>query len=222
MSDSDDLGLITANTPPPSGGGLDGPERPVLIQQYLSDGWRLLMANPGLNIGYTLFFLVVMYALQWLPLIGQVAAILLSGPLTGGFYLAMRKQLFGSNVQFGDYLLGFNKPAQLVLVGAVSGLLIGVGCLLLLLPGIYLAVAYLFAIVLAADRDLTFWDAMEGSRKFITRQWIPFFMLALLLFVANMVGAMVFGLGLLISIPFSIATVLSAYHHQIGLQSPAP
>lgn len=216
MTEPNDHALIPGGAPDP----LDGPDKPVQIPEYLSAGWRLLWANPGLHIAYTVFVLVVMYVLHWIPVLGNIAAALLSGPLAGGFYLAMRKQMFGGNVAFGDYLLGFSKPVPLVLVGLVTNLLIGIGFLLLILPGVYLMVAYLFAILLVADRDMDFWAAMEASRKFITRQWFVFFVLVLLLVVANAVGAAVFGIGLLISIPFSVATVLCTYHDLIGLRQP--
>lgn len=217
MTDGNNQTLIPGSEPDLLG----GPTKPVQIPEYLASGWRLLWANPGLHIGYTVLILVVLYVLHWIPVLGNIAAALLSGPLTAGFYLALRKQVFGGNVAFGDYLLGFSKPVPLILVGLVSNLLIGLGMLLLILPGIYLAVSYLFAILLVADRDMDFWSAMETSRKFITRQWFVFFVLALLLVVANAVGAAIFGIGLLITIPFSLATVLSAYHDQIGLQQPA-
>lgn len=191
--------------------------KPVQIVNYLSEGWKLFIANPGLPIVYT----IVLVVLQWIPVVGGLIFGLLSGPLIAGYYLALRKQVFGEPVQFGDYLQGFNNPVPLILTGVVSYLLIGIGTVLLVLPGIYLAVSYLFAIVLTADRNLDFWQAMETSRKFITRQWLHFFVLFLILFALNAAGALLFHIGLLLSVPFTTATVLAAYHNLIGLRPPA-
>lgn len=208
-ADSTDSPLLASST------------KPLEITRYLNEGWRLFMTNPALSVGYTLLMIAIYWLLGYIPLIGTLAAALLSGPLMGGFYLALRKQLHNHPVQFGDYLAGFNNPVQLILVGLVGNVLITIGLVLLLLPGIYLAVAYLFAVLLVADRDLEFWPALEDSRKFITRQWFSFFVLALLLFLANAIGALLFGIGLLISIPFSVAVITVAYHHLIGLRAPA-
>jgi len=193
-------------------------DRPVQIANYLSEGWKLFIANPGLPIVYTLIIVV----LQWIPVAGPLIGSLLSGPLLAGYYLALRKQVFGEPVQFGDYLQGFNNPVPLILTGVVGNLLVTVGILLLVLPGLYLAVAYMFAILLTADRNLEFWPALETSRKFITRRWLHFFVLALILFAVNAAGMLLFHIGLLLSVPFSAATVLAAYHHQIGLRPPTP
>lgn len=193
--------------------------RPLNIGELLGEGWKLFMRRPELSIGYTVLILLVHWLLNQIPAIGQLASALLVGPLMGGFYLALRKLHQDKPVQFGDYLAGFNDPVQLILVGLVGNLLIAIGLLLLLLPGIYLAVAYLFSVLLVADRKMEFWSALEGSRKFITRQWFSYFVLTLLIVIANMVGAMLFGVGLLLSIPFSVAVVTVAYDRMIGLRS---
>ena len=190
--------------------------KPVQIANYLSEGWKLFIANPGMPIVYT----VILVVLE-LTGVGSLILGLLSGPLIAGYYLALRKQVFGEPVQFGDYLQGFNNPVPLILTGIVSNFLIGVGTMLLVLPGIYLAVSYLFAILLTADRNLDFWQAMETSRKFITRQWLSFFVLFLVLFALNTVGALAFHIGLLLTVPFTTATLLAAYHNLIGLRPPA-
>jgi hypothetical protein len=192
--------------------------KPVQISKYLSDGWQLFLANPGLPIAYTVIFVL----LRFIPYLGPIAALLLSGPLAAGYYLALRKQISGQPMQFGDYLAGFNNPVPLILVGFLSNVLIGIGTLLLILPGIYLAVSYIFAIPLTADRKMDFWEAMETSRKFVTQQWFVFFVLALVLFVINVVGALLFGIGLLVTIPFSTAVVFAAYRDLFGLADTAP
>lgn len=207
--------------PPPPVSGADilaRPDKPVQIAQYLNQGWQWFIANPGLPIAYTLILVI----LKFIPVLGPLAAWLLGGPLMAGYYLALRKQIANLPLQFGDYLAGFNNLVPLVLVGIISGLLIGVGMVLLVLPGIYLAVSYLFATVLVADREMDFWEAMETSRQLITRQWFSFFVLALLLFVINFAGMLVFGVGLLVTVPFSTAAIFAAYRDQIGLrQEPA-
>src|SRR5690554_2324676 len=80
--------------------------KPLQISRYLSEGWRLFISNPGLSVGYTLLIIAVHALLNQIPVLGPLATALLSGPLMGGFYLALRKQLHNHPVQFGDYLAG--------------------------------------------------------------------------------------------------------------------
>jgi hypothetical protein len=49
---------------------------------------------------------------------------------------------------------------------------LGVLCCLII-PGVYLAVAWIFSVPLVADKRLEFWSAMELSRKVVTRVWFP-------------------------------------------------
>jgi hypothetical protein len=79
---------------------------------------------------------------------------------------------------------GFSAPfAQLMLVGLVSSLLASIGFLFCLLPGIYLFVAWIFAIPVAADKRLEFWTAMEVSRRTTNRVWMKMGVLLLLAFL---------------------------------------
>lgn len=193
-------------------------EQPVLISRYLEQGWRLLWANPGPYIGYAVIVLLVLFVLQSLWGIGQLLTATIGAPLIAGFYYALRRQIHGRSFQFTEFFSGFNHFLPLMLVGLLSAILITIGMFLLLLPGIYLMVGYLFAVPLAQDRELEFWDAMETSRRLITRQWFGFFGLTVLLLVVNAVGAMLAGLGLLLTMPFSAAVIAAAYHHQIGFR----
>jgi hypothetical protein len=55
--------------------------------------------------------------------------------------------------------------------------------LLCIVPWIYLTVAWVFAVPLAADKRLEFWSAMELSRRVVNRVWPQVFLLLLLAFL---------------------------------------
>ena len=50
-------------------------------------------------------------------------------------------------------------------------LMIIIGFILLVIPGIYLSFAYMFSLPLMIEKDLTAWQALEVSRKAVTRIW---------------------------------------------------
>ncbi len=58
---------------------------------------------------------------------------------------------------------GFDRFGQAFLAALVSGLLIGVGTLLLVIPGIILAIMWMFLYFVMAETNLEFWPAMEYS-----------------------------------------------------------
>jgi hypothetical protein len=50
-------------------------------------------------------------------------------------------------------------------------LMILLGYILLIIPGIYLSFAYMFSLPLMIEKDMTAWQALEVSRKAVTRIW---------------------------------------------------
>jgi uncharacterized membrane protein len=58
---------------------------------------------------------------------------------------------------------------------------------------------------------------MESSRKLISKNWFSFFAFALALFAINILGALLLGVGLLVTIPLSFCAIASAYADIVGL-----
>jgi len=79
-------------------------------------------------------------------------------------------------------------------------------------PGIYLGVAYSFTTALIVDRKFDFWEAMETSRKVISKRWFSFFGFVLVLVLINIVGALLLGVGLL-------CAIAAAYQDILGLSA---
>jgi ABC-type antimicrobial peptide transport system permease subunit len=58
---------------------------------------------------------------------------------------------------------------------------------------------------------------MEYSRKLVTKNWWQFFGLAIVLGLINVLGALVLGIGLLVTIPASGLAVYAAFESIVGL-----
>ena len=126
--------------------------------------------------------------------------------------------LRGQSFAFSDFLKGLNNKyfLQLFLVSLVGGLLIAVGFLFLLIPGIYLSVSYVFAIQFAVDWDLEFFQSLEASRKLVSRQWLQVFILLLLIGLMNVLGLLLLGVGIFVTAPLSICIIVSLYNDIAG------
>jgi uncharacterized membrane protein len=81
------------------------------------------------------------------------------------------------------------------------GLLIVGGFFLLVLPGIYLAVAYSFAPYLIVEKNMGVWEALETSRKAITTYWWRYFGLLLIAVLLCIVGTIPLFIGLIWVLP---------------------
>jgi uncharacterized membrane protein len=104
----------------------------------------------------------------------------------------------------------------LFLAGLVSSLLISLGFLLCIIPGIYLLVAWTFALVLVADRKLDFWPAMELSRSVVTLRWWQLFALLLVNFLLMTAGFLACIIGSFITFPITVGAIAYAYEDIFG------
>jgi uncharacterized membrane protein len=154
------------------------------IGQCLSRGWRSLLENPGLFFGAAGILVLMRLVLGLIPFIGGIANWVLYGALYGGFYLIFLKRLRGQQTGLGELFAGFSQNfTQLMLLGIVSQLLISIGMVFCVIPGIYLSVAWRFSVPLAMDKGLEFWPAMEVSRQVINRYWFQIFGLLVIAFL---------------------------------------
>src|ERR1041385_1851123 len=159
------------------------PQKPV--GHCLSLSWKLLIANFWLLYEAPFIVWISSIVCNLVPLIGGVLNWALQGVFYGGLYAIFLKRIRGQPAAVGDVFAGFSLAfAQLALVGFVTKVLtiLGIACCLII-PGLYLFVAWTFSIPLVSDRRLEFWSAMELSRKVVNRVWFELFALLLLAFL---------------------------------------
>jgi Tfp pilus assembly protein PilF len=118
---------------------------------------------------------------------------------------------------------GFRQPfPHLVIAGFLASLLTALGFVCLVLPGVYLFVAWMFTFPLIVDRRLDFWPAMHLSRKIISKHWWKFLGLLIVLGLINVLGIAACGFGLFITFPITFAALAYAYQDITGtMKSPA-
>ena len=104
----------------------------------------------------------------------------------------------------------------LLAAGLLSGALTTVGILLLIVPGVYLAVGYMFVLPLIIDKRMDVWTAMEVSRRVVHQQWWMTFALGLVAALMVLVGVLAFGVGIIFAVPVATAALMYAYEDLFG------
>jgi uncharacterized membrane protein len=189
------------------------------LGDYFKTGWELFKQYPGGFIGFFLVYMVIALILHLIPLWGWLLFFAVSPALIMGNFIVSAKLLQRQPPQFRDFFAGFHFFLPLLLLSLVTSILIAIGLALLIIPGIYLAVAYLFSSCLVIDRRLDFWPAMELSRRTVNPLWFGIFTFMVLLVAINMVGALLLGLGLLVTVPLTYCALTAAYADLFGFQS---
>ena len=188
------------------------------FEQYLSQGWETFRKFPLQFVLYTLILAGISVALSFIPKLGEVASLFISPVLAAGFYVGIKKLDDTGTLEIGDFFKAFDDWLQLFLFSLVSSLLVSLGFILLFIPGVWLAVAISFGYTLVVFAKLEFWDAIKSSVKLITKKWFSFFGLIIVLGFINLAGALLLVVGLLITIPFSFATIYAAYKDIVGFE----
>jgi uncharacterized membrane protein len=96
-------------------------------------------------------------------------------------------------------------------------ILVMLGFLLLVIPGIYLAVATFFALQLVADRQLGPWQAIKTSIKATTHNWFPIFLILLALSLIMAVSCIPLGIGLIWTLPLLFIAKGILYRNIFGV-----
>jgi uncharacterized membrane protein len=196
--------------------------RSIDIFSCLSRGWNLVLENPGPLLGGPLLVCLAFFVIQFVPVIGWLATVLLEGPMLAGLYYLFIRRIRGETVGVADVFNGLSDNfLQLFLAGFISSLAIAVGFLLCLVPGIFLAVCYMFVLPIAIDKRIEFWPAMEVSRQVVQPQWFNFFGLAIICLLVVIAGTLACLVGLVVAMPVAMATVAYAYEDVFGVKTAA-
>ncbi len=191
----------------------------INIQSYLSQAWEMFRENIGEFIGFTLVIFAVWLVSAMFDAGSSLLFSSVAAPFYAGYSIVAFKLMLRQPFQFSDFFRGFNYFLPLFLASLASTLLVSIGFVLLLIPGIYLAIGYMFTTFLVIDYRMEFWQALETSRKIITKNWFAFFGFSFALFVINILGFLALGVGLLVTIPVTACATAIAYKEIIGLYS---
>lgn len=140
-------------------------------------------------------------------------------PAGAGIFMIGIHRAAGADIGVGQVFGYYHKLVPLFLTQLLMMLLIVIGYLLLIVPGIYLSVAYLLAMPLVVEKNLGPWRAMEASRKAITKRWFGVFGFWLLLCLVNLLGALALGLGLIWTLPLSVIAFGILYRSVFGVSA---
>jgi hypothetical protein len=132
-------------------------------------------------------------------------------PFTMGLQMMCVRRALGQPISFSTAFSYFPR-AGTALAGAFLVLLVtGLGTLALIIPGIYLVIAYDLVTQLICDQNLSASDAMETSRKAITHRWWGVFGLGLVVALLTGLSALGLLIPLIWTLPWSMMTTAVLY-----------
>lgn len=213
--------------------------------EYISKGISLVTKNAGLFIAASFVFFLIMFVLGLIPFIGQLATTFILGPCLGaGFLIAARKSDEDQALEFGDFFKGFDYIGELVVMTIISTLIIlalaipfiavagfemyttleaggipdfPIWSILLIVPLIYLAVAWSMGTYLVVFHGMKAWPALEASRQIVTKKWGFFFLLFIVVGIIACLGIIVFLIGMLFTYSIIPCANYAAFRDIVGV-----
>lgn len=212
------------------------------ISKYLQRGFELFGKQAGFFIAFTLVYFLIMALTNVMPFVGPLAASIILAPgLSVGYALVAHKIAKGQErIEFKEFYQGFDHTGSLAGVTVLTFLMLGAAAVpfvasmfisdfqdvsplfaVLLLPVLYFAIAYAAAPLFVVFYKMQAWQAMEASRKVITKNWFMVFLMAIVMALMAGMGTMLFFVGLLVAMPVIACTQYAAFADIMKLSSDA-
>jgi hypothetical protein len=180
--------------------------------RWIGTGWDVVREDVGNYV------LITVMAL----LLATVGSFIVAGPLIAGLFISVRHRMLGGRTDLGDLFAGFSLFIDAFLIFILLSILTVVGLVFLVLPALVVVTLYLFAFAFLVDRKLGFWEAMEASRKLVLQDLLGWMLFVILLILLNLLGLMLAGIGVLLTIPITAGAIAAAYRDCVGFAYRPP
>jgi uncharacterized membrane protein len=184
---------------------MDG-DMAVTPGRWISAGWTIVRQDLGSFVLMTLIMIALI----------AIGNIIVAGPLVAGMFMAARRQMQEGRSDLSDIFSGFQQFVDTLLIGLILSAFALLGFALCIFPSLIVLALYLFAFLFHVDRKLPFWDALEASRRLVAQRPAGYVLFVVLLVLLNLLGLMMAVVGLLLTIPVTIAAITAAYRDVVG------
>ncbi|WP_428240278.1 hypothetical protein [Gynuella sp.] len=179
----------------------------VIIYMVIVIGFNILMQVVMRSTGSIGLILVLQLVFAFVNLVFGM----------GMFMIGLRFAI-GAEASVSQLFSCFGRSLHIFLCLILMYLMILLGFILLIIPGIYLGLAYYLAMPLVVEKKMPVWKAMETSRKAITKRWFSVFGLLFVLGFINLIAAIPVGIGLIWTLPMSVICFSMLYRNIFGYE----
>ncbi len=182
----------------------------------LKGAWRLPILASAI-------YLSIILLLECIPVIGWIGAIVLSGPLTLGYYTAYLAFVRTREMRLSQIFDGFRHFANAFLAYLLKTVFIILWALLLIIPGIIAALSYAMTFFILADNPgMEGLTAITQSKELMRgRKW-KLFCLGCRFIGWFLLGIISLGIGFLWIVPYFQTSLTIFYADAKGEAAPLP
>ena len=177
------------------------------VWDFIGQAWDLVKIH-WLPLAAMVFIWV---ALGCVPYLGACVQFIIGGAILVGIWRAILGMIDGRAPEVGMMFGGFDQFGDAFLAYLVRTILVTLGFLLLIVPGVILALMWAFTFPLLAENRLGFWQAMHRSAVLTEGYRWRLLLLALACWLVLMLGLVVFCVGIFVALPVCMTAFALAY-----------
>lgn len=204
------------------------------IGEILAEAWKKTNGSKGTFFLANLLYMAVLFGvgfvvrlataifdevgLDLFDVLNQLIPLAFAMPMVGGIWiLAIRR---GASVPTSPIIVLSYFHLLLPMLGLVlmTYIFVGIGLALLVIPGLYLSVGYALAVPLLVEKGLGPWEALETSRKAVTKDWFHVLGLSLVLGLINIATVVTLLIGLIWTLPLTYISMGILYRKVFGIE----
>jgi uncharacterized membrane protein len=151
-------------------------------------------------------------AASFLGVLGMAYSILVVGPVSYGVSFSYLKAARGDRLEIKNMFEAFQNYWNAVLAALLVAVIVIIGFILLIVPGIIFACKLAFTPYLVVDRKMAVIEAVKGSWSMTSGHAWKVFFIGLLAVPISIAGLICFGVGIILSIIWITMAFASLYH----------
>ena len=198
-------------------------DKELRIGELLSQAWAYTKANWPFLVGFTVLYFIAsaLPALtgdNFLSVILYVILTVIGTVVQMGLYRSALLLTEGIKPKFDQLYASWPHFFSWLIAGLLFGLMFVLGLILFILPAGYILGKYGLFPFAILDKKLGPIEALKEAGEISQGKVWPLFLLFMTTILVNILGAICFGIGLLVTVPLTIIAVAIAYRKLSGHQ----
>ncbi len=191
----------------------------VQINQAVQYGWATVKKDFWYFVGLAVLSGIISnLTVDWEDGKSQwsILSVFLSTWMTCGTTALVLSYQQGKKLPLSDLFTQFRYFWRVLGATLLVGIIVGIGLVLLIVPGIYFALRFAFVVQLIVDRNLGISEAMSESTRLTKGKKLPLFGFGLTMLGIMILGAIVFGVGVFVALPVVWLATVAVYRQVSG------
>lgn len=195
------------------------------MEDLLSEAFAVFKAHFGILLGAFIVLAIISAVANKIP----VVPLLIMPHMVAGFSFLLLAALRGEQpMKFADLFKGFSFYIPVLTAGLITGVLVILGVICLVVPGVILGLMWSQTMFILADdmrevaagrkaaAEISGWGAMQRSAALMHGHKLRLFGYGIVLAMIGVSGALALGFGALITLPFAWLAGASFYKHLVS------